>query len=66
MRKWRGKMEMPRDEIDPDPETISEMWADRAPPGWVRCPGCGEQWGSDEESGCKCHPQGGETEDEGE
>ena len=39
---------------DFDPDIYAEMWADRAPRGMVRCASCGEQWGVEEVSDCKC------------
>lgn len=44
-----------RFERQPDqPDLEGEAWADKARPGWTRCPKCGEEWWHLDESTCKC------------
>ena len=42
------------DEREPDPETNAQLWADRAPRGWVRCAGCGDEGAVEDDHQCKC------------
>ena len=31
-----------------------DLWAGKAPHGWERCAGCGEEWGRGDPSSCTC------------
>ena len=43
------------DEREPDPEMHAQLWADRAPRGWSRCAGCGDEWAVEDDCHkCKC------------
>ena len=42
---------------EPDPDTNAQLWADRAPRGWVRCAGCGDQWAVEDDHECKCEEE---------
>ena len=43
---------------EPDPETNAQLWADRAPRGWVRCAGCGDEWAVEDDCHqCKCEEE---------
>jgi len=44
----------PPDHADVDP---GDLWADKARPGWTRCPKCGEEWAIEDETNCKCRMQ---------
>jgi|TARA_R100000084_G_scaffold95393_1_gene49193 hypothetical protein len=34
-----------------------QIWADKAPEGWIRCEDCGEEWWYSDESGCECEEE---------
>jgi len=44
----------PPDHADVDP---GDLWADKARPGWTRCPKCGEEWAIEDETNCTCQMQ---------
>ena len=39
---------------EPTAHDEGDLWADKAPRGWVRCPKCGEEWADEDEPACKC------------
>ena len=39
---------------EPDPDTNAQLWADKAPSGWKRCAGCGDEWGVEDDHRCEC------------
>jgi len=42
---------------DPTTHDPGDLWADKAPRGWERCPKCGEEWGKGDPSECKCEQE---------
>jgi len=42
---------------DPTTHDEGDLWADKAPRGWERCPKCGEEWGKGDPPECKCEEE---------
>ena len=42
------------EEYEPTTHDEGDLWAGRAPRGWERCGGCGEEWAMGDEPSCTC------------